>query len=197
MNSFKWRRSRFFLAAACVYTLFVVGGIALAQTGGGYTIKWSSIDGGVATSDDNAVDSNPAAGYILRGTIGQPEGNLNLASGGVYTLQGGIVRLPAPVVIPPSGTTASPGRNYFIDPTLTLGWTNVTYALGYWVQVARDDKFTQLVINDDTLSAAQLSRIVSMPGNGTYYWHVRAKSKITPLTWGNWSKTESFVIAIP
>ena len=52
---------------------------ALAQTGGGYDLTWSTIDGGGGTSTGGA--------YSLSGTIGQPDaGNL---SGGVYTLNGG------------------------------------------------------------------------------------------------------------
>ncbi len=185
----KWCRSKFSLVAISICALLMVGGMAFAQTGGGFTIKWSSIDGGAAVSDDGIVD------YSLRGTIGQPESAA--LAGGVFTLQGGITRLPAPVVIPPSGITAAPGRNYFIDLSMTFGWTDVTYALGYWIQVARDKNFTQLVVNVDTLSASELSHFASLPGSGTYYWHVRAKSKVSPLTWGPWSATESLVVDIP
>jgi hypothetical protein len=188
----KWRRSKFPLVAISICALLMVGGIAFAQTGGGFSIKWSSIDGGAVTMDDGIVN-----GYVLRGTIGQPEGREGVLSGGVYTLQGGITRLPAPVIIPPSGVTAAPGRNYYIDPSVTFRWTDVTYALGYWIEIARDKNFTQTVISDNTLPATQLSYPYVLPGNGTYYWRVRAKSKVTPLTWGPPSAIESLVIDIP
>jgi hypothetical protein len=185
----KWRRSKIILVAACICVLFVVGGIAFAQTGNGVTIKWSSIDGGASTTTGGV--------YTLRGTIGQPEGSLTLQNGGVYSLQGGIIRLPAPIAIVPSGATASPGRNYFVSQNVTLRWTDVTYALGYWVEVARDNKFTQIVLSNNSLPESQLSYLAALPGNGTYYWRVRAKSKVTPLTWGSPSAIESFVVAIP
>jgi hypothetical protein len=193
----KWRGSKLLLVAACVCALFVVGGIALAQTGSGVTIKWSSIDGGASVASGNGIDlNNQPFVYDLRGTIGQPEGSLSIVGGGPYTLQGGITRLPAPIIIAPSGAIASPGRNYFIDPNVTLRWTGVTYALGYWVEVARDNQFTQIVITDNALPQSQLSYLASVPGNGTYYWRVKAKSKVTPLTWVP-STIESFVVSIP
>jgi hypothetical protein len=51
----------------------------LAQTGGGYDLTWSTIDGGGGTSSN--------AGYSLSGTIGQHDAGLSF--GGSYTLAGG------------------------------------------------------------------------------------------------------------
>ncbi len=52
---------------------------ANAQTGGGYDLTWSTIDGGGGISS--------GGGYSLSGTIGQPDaGSLN---GGNFTLAGG------------------------------------------------------------------------------------------------------------
>lgn len=62
----------------------VVFGVALgsnadAQTGGGYDLRWSSLDGGASTST--------SASYRLSATIAQPEaGNL---TGGAYAMHGG------------------------------------------------------------------------------------------------------------
>ena len=52
----------------------------VAQTGGGYDLTWSTIDGGGATF-------STGGGYSLGGTIGQPDAGL--LSGGGYTLGGG------------------------------------------------------------------------------------------------------------
>ncbi len=51
----------------------------LAQTGGGYDLTWSTIDGGGGASSGGA--------YLLGGTIGQPDARA--ISGGNYTLVGG------------------------------------------------------------------------------------------------------------
>jgi hypothetical protein len=53
---------------------------ALAQTGGGYDLTWSTIDAGGGSSAAN--------GYQLAGTLGQPDAGAAL-SGGVYSLSGG------------------------------------------------------------------------------------------------------------
>ena len=50
-----------------------------AQSGGGYDLTWSTIDGGGGTS--------MGAGYALTGAIGQPDAGA--MSGGGYTLAGG------------------------------------------------------------------------------------------------------------
>jgi hypothetical protein len=55
-------------------------GAALAQTGGGYDLTWSTIDGGGGGS--------AGGNYQLAGTLGQPDTGAAL-SGGVYSLSGG------------------------------------------------------------------------------------------------------------
>jgi hypothetical protein len=52
----------------------------LAQSGGGYDLTWSTVDGGGGTF-------STGGGYSLGGTAGQPDAGL--ASGGTYTLGGG------------------------------------------------------------------------------------------------------------
>lgn len=54
--------------------------IALAQSGGGYDLAWSTVDGGGYTFSSGGD-------YSLGGTIGQPDAGV--LSGGDYTLIGG------------------------------------------------------------------------------------------------------------
>ncbi len=54
---------------------------AHAQSGGGYDLTWSTIDGGGMMYATGAV-------YTLGGTIGQPDAGATLSGGG-YTLVGG------------------------------------------------------------------------------------------------------------
>ena len=64
------------LAVLVVLSLVVP---ALAQTGGGYDLTWSTIDGGGGAST--------GGDYSLAGTVGQPEpGTL---AGGPYNAEGG------------------------------------------------------------------------------------------------------------
>jgi len=60
--------------------LVLLPAVALAQTGGGYDLTWSTIDGGGYTFSEGG-------GYSLGGTVGQPDAGV--LSGGGYTLAGG------------------------------------------------------------------------------------------------------------
>jgi hypothetical protein len=64
--------------AVCL--LMLAASPALAQSGGGYDLTWSTVDGGGGTF-------STGGGYSLGGTVGQPDAGLLL--GGVYTLAGG------------------------------------------------------------------------------------------------------------
>jgi len=67
------------LAIVLVAGLLLVARPAVAQTGGGYDLTWSTIDGGGATSTGGS--------YSLSGTAGQPDAGT--LTGGSYTLAGG------------------------------------------------------------------------------------------------------------
>jgi hypothetical protein len=51
-----------------------------AQSGGGYDLTWSTVDGGGGSS--------AGGGYTLSATVGQPDAGTSLSGGG-YTLAGG------------------------------------------------------------------------------------------------------------
>ena len=73
-----------------VFLLFLLlvgsAGVALAQSGGGYDLTWSSVDGG-------GWMFSAGGGYSLGGTIGQPDASAAYAgaalTGGGFTLLGG------------------------------------------------------------------------------------------------------------
>jgi hypothetical protein len=89
-----------FASAICL--LLVVAGGVLAQQGdevrdGGYDLSWWTVDGG-----GGAASSGP--GYLLGGTVGQPDAGV--LSGPGYTLTGGfwqgaagIYRVYLPLVV--------------------------------------------------------------------------------------------------
>jgi hypothetical protein len=60
--------------------LVLLADSAVAQSGSGYDLFWSTVDGGGATFSSGG-------GYALSGTIGQPDAGL--LTGGVYALGGG------------------------------------------------------------------------------------------------------------
>jgi hypothetical protein len=84
-------KSAFIATAAC---LFWAGTKALAQTGGGYSLTWSTIDSGGGSSAGGAIS--------ISGTIGQPDAGPVL-NGGPFSLLGGFwsgfaVSAPRPVL---------------------------------------------------------------------------------------------------
>ncbi len=77
------------LVRAMVISLGVIMPV-LAQSGGGYDLTWSTIDGGGATS--------AGGGYVVSGTVGQPDASAAGAmSDGNYALTGGFWGVTLPV----------------------------------------------------------------------------------------------------
>lgn len=72
--------SRLALCALLALLLSLLASAALAQSGGGYDLTWNTVDGGGYTW-------STGGGYVLGGTVGQPDAGA-LAGGG-YTLTGG------------------------------------------------------------------------------------------------------------
>jgi hypothetical protein len=111
------------LLALC---LFGLGAIGVAAQSGGYDIPWRTIDngGGLAYGD---------TGYILDGTIGQPESRDLI--GGPYRVQGGywselVTPLPRASATPSASPTASATVEVTPDPdgTATVTATRVASA---------------------------------------------------------------------
>ena len=74
----KQRKASTRLLAACLVFLAAVP--VLAQSGGGYDLSWSTVDGGGGTLSAGGT-------YSLGGTAGQPDAGL--MTGATYTLAGG------------------------------------------------------------------------------------------------------------
>lgn len=172
------------ITIAFIVVVALIAGTVLAQSGGGFTVTRSTVSGGSSTST--------GGGYILRGTIGQTEAHGSVTGGG-YNMTGGFWSLPAPVIISQPGD--APTRNYYVTHTVPLSWNRVTQAVGYHIQVATDKLFTNIIWNDDTLSANTLSVTTPFLGNSFYYWRVRAKADA--VNWSNWSLPDTFTVNSP
>lgn len=86
-----------FLALALCLTLG--GSAVIAQSGGGYELTWTSIDGG-----GGALSGGD---YSLISSIGQPEPGAT-QNGGAYTLNGGVVDAGT------TGGTTPPEQKIFV-----------------------------------------------------------------------------------
>ena len=87
---------------------------AKAQSGGGYDLSWSTIDGGGGTSTGGV--------YSVSGTIGQPDAGATMTNG-QYSVTGGFWALPTAVQVTGAPTLA-------IAPAgagqATISWTPAT-----------------------------------------------------------------------
>ncbi len=84
--------------------------------------------------------------------------------------------LEAPVLI-------SPENSKIGVPLLTyLIWSHVNSATRYWVQIARDSLFTNIV--DQSFGSSDTLKLISLPSNNTiYYWRVSAYRSTDTSSW--------------
>ena len=119
------------LLASLIFT-----SVALAQSGGGYDLSWSTIDSGGYTWSEGG-------GYSLGGTVGQPDAGV--LSGEGYTLAGGFWGGAAAryydlswSTIDSGGYTWSTGGGYSLGGTVgqpdagVLSGGGYTLAGGFW-----------------------------------------------------------------
>lgn len=123
------RRCAFVLLAAgaalLAAGLLSLPALVLAQSGG-YDLGWNTVDGGGATT-------STGSGYVLGGTIGQPDAGI--LSSGSYTLRGGFWR-PSCVAAAVDVTIALDGE------TVILSWTTDAANEAYQVHRATTPYFT-------------------------------------------------------
>jgi chitodextrinase len=73
-----------------------------------------------------------------------------------------------------------------------LDWLDVPGATSYTIQVSKNNSFTQLVVNKNTVGAVSIyTPLVNLPANVTLYWRVRANGVNGPSLWSSpvWSFT--------
>lgn len=108
---------------------FLASGLCLPAFAQNYSIDWHTIDGGGGTSTGGV--------YSVTGTIGQPDANTTIMTGGNFTLTGGFWSLiaiqtpgaPTLKIVPAGAGQAqiswSPDtRGYVLQETLSLSATN-------------------------------------------------------------------------
>lgn len=102
-------------------------------------------------------------------------------------LEGGLIIIAAP---PPNG---APSLDYYTTGTPTLTWGQVTWAVGYEIEVARNANFADIVY-------AHVGGVpeITLPfalEDGVYYWRVRAVDASNNV--GTWSAIMAFTVDKP
>jgi hypothetical protein len=141
-------------------------------TGDG-TIRLDVVD------DDSILD---ATGSPLGGA---GAGNGNFVNGEVYT----VVKSAPILYSPAAGEVLHTNRP-------TFDWSDFPAAVGYHIQVSRNNTFTQVVSNTVIRTATStFTPTLNLTSNAVLYWRVRAKMTLT--TYGGWSEVRSFTTGNP
>jgi WD40-like Beta Propeller Repeat len=88
---------------------------------------------------------------------------------------------------------AAPLRNGYNTLTPLLTWSGISWATGYELQISDVPTFNQIIYSK-TLPIEARSDQATLPGEGTYYWRVRARQAND--NWGIWNSPDSFVIKL-
>jgi hypothetical protein len=98
-------------------------------------------------------------------------------------------------IIPPgpdAPTLVSPADGSVIDDTTpTLGWTSVSGAMTYFVQVSQDPGFGSLAIDSFSATTSYTVPEGDALAKGTYYWKVRSENGCRT---GDWSSPWKLII---
>lgn len=123
---------------------------------------------------DSLVITNPNALNKLKMTI-------------TYNLSGQLLPSPPILISPSNGSTN-------ISLNTILRWTQVSGALAYHLQIARDSNFAQIIFQDSTIQTNL--KEVQLQGNKKYFWRVRAKNT---AGWSAFSSIWTFttVLSVP
>lgn len=98
-----------------------------------------------------------------------------------------------PLLPPPDPVNAPPLRNYFTAVPFTLTWNEVSWAVGYDVQIARTSTFTAASIVSTTPITTNTPHLdINALEDGVYYWRVCARK--ADNTCGQWSAAEGFTL---
>lgn len=97
---------------------------------------------------------------------------------------GGIFRRPlSEVYIPLAPELVSPVNDAIgLSITPVLSWRSTDYAAKYYLQIANDTLFSQLVVNDSTLIDT-IKQVSSLVNNHKYYWRVKALNMTSSSPW--------------
>ncbi|MCL4253599.1 MAG: hypothetical protein KJ043_07465, partial [Anaerolineae bacterium] len=170
---------------------------AFSTTNFNVNFSWNAVPDATQYQIQIATDSgftNIVHDHILAGTTY----NYALSNSGTYywrvralnTIKFGlwsasrqftIQPLPAPTLIAPADMLVT------TDTNLTFSWNSVSGATQYQIQIATDSGFTNIIHNH---TLASTSYNYTLPGQGRYYWRVRANG-------GTWSSVRYFDIPSP
>ncbi len=101
----------------------------------------------------------------------------------------------AVITMPEQGSADAPMRNFFITPDISLTWNSLNTAASYQIEVDDSGDFSAPLIYGETVPSSQLAVSFTVPGDGIYYWRVRALYANGSMS--SWSDVETFTVDLP
>ncbi len=93
-------------------------------------------------------------------------------------------------IMPPALTGPANGEDTFVSPFI-FTWDYSGNAVGYYIQISKDENFEEIEIEDSMLTEKQYTAAI-MEFFKTYYWRIKAKVEDKYSLWSNtWSFTTS------
>ncbi len=161
--------------------IFIVKFDTSGNTCGNTTAPFSSSGtSGTATSPTfTVVTQNP--------TVTTP--TQTIGTGGILTTICSTVPPPAPNLVSP------PNGSYNQTTTVRFTWNKSLYAASYRLQVSLDSLFTNMVVNDSTLTDSTIV-VTNLTTNKYYWWRVNAKNVIGTSPYSAVWKFGTFFVGI-
>lgn len=130
--------------------------------------------------DESRLEIDASGGKIL---LGQNEGIL-ISAKGEEALRTSVLQSPS-AVAPRAGDVMYAG-------SAALSWDAYESASGYWVEVARDESFAQMILSEWNVADTELTVENLTPGR--YHWRVAALDALSLP--GEWSQSQRFTMRI-
>ncbi len=105
---------------------------------------------------------------------------------------------PAPPPLPNTPTLISPADGSTNQPaTIVLNWNAATNATHYWVQIATNSSFSNLIVSDSSITATSY-QANGLASSTTYYWRVEGLNSAGSSSWSSvWSFTTAAPAPLP
>lgn len=112
-----------------------------------------------------------------------------LGTGGTLTTVCNLLPPAAPILVSPSN------GSYNQTSTVRFNWNKSQNAVSYRLQVAFDSLFTNLVVNDSTITDSTLL-VVNLTSNRYYWWRVNAKNSVGTSPYSAVWKFGTFLVGL-
>ncbi|HUU29997.1 MAG TPA: SUMF1/EgtB/PvdO family nonheme iron enzyme [archaeon] len=161
--------------------------------GKSYTLNWSSVDGAISYTIEEATESTFASAttQTVTGTSQSFSHSVGSTTTYYYRVKANSATTSSDwsntvdmIVNSPSVPTLNdPGNSVLSGVSYTLSWSSVSEAISYTIEEATDNSFAGAISQNATGTSKSFSHSVSAPTN--YYYRVKANMEGGSSDWSN------------